>query len=373
MLSEVKVKKKLQIPFYCRYHYQHKKHKAIDSYCGCVENPTSDRNIHLLRICCPFTLDWFIKTPSLLDTHPRMKVTMELAEVGWLDITVKQVKLNQKVTADSKIPECVFDVIHVQGIHTQKLSNIVPLREQMLSAHLNKGKKLCHRCSFQVYMNVHTQSYGVHRMVKTDLQWKAKQTFSVPNSDFYISLPGVTQSVSIRGTRTNSTGSLTVFWLHNQHVLSHHRGKGRFCSVWKNHKGLGDCVKFSSHLHVVSRCPQQFLLFGRESAQSHSHCPAKRKCSISPEVSWNRAASICHQNGGHLPLLRSKSEMSDFIVFLKVSENMFFFCEIAETSRETDSQRDRHMHVYEHTHKHTHTHTRCRLSASCFGLTAAQN
>ena len=71
-----------------------------------------------------------------------------------------------------------------------------------------------------------------------------------------------------------------------------------------------DCFNFSSHStkeYYYVYIAQKFLLTGRASYI---------------RMSWNYTSSVCQDMGGFLPVIRSKSELDEFIAFAVLSPDL---------------------------------------------------
>ncbi len=244
-----------------------------------------------------------------------MAVDMDLMKTGWLDIIAKQVAILQKPTSGF-----VHEVIVIQGTRVHHLSQIIPFRQEVLWIHLNKENIMRHNCSFQTDIYVHTECFGYRQTPRTDLSWESERNFSKNRSDFPIALPGDIKSVSLRGRSKGTSKLFTIYWLHEQYELKHRRIGGSCCSACTPHKHLSHCVRFPLEVHFETNYVQTYLLFRRKAAARQ--CLRGRRPSSSPQIKWTYAAALCHEYEGHLPLLRSKSEMHFFIAFLKVSESV---------------------------------------------------
>ncbi len=274
-----------------------------------------------LKIRGSFGVDWFMQTPSRLEFHPIIKVSMDLYKTGWLDIIAKQERISHIANILSKISNPLQEVIHVQGGQMQQFREIITFRQDMLWVHLNKETHLLHNETYEAQLYVHTQSYGLGGKVWTELRWISQRVFSADASDYFISLPGSTQSVSIRARTNERAANFTVSWIQNALLHKHYERKGAYCRLrCERHKHLGQCVKFPHDKGIESDHPQTYMLFRRQAA-SASHRFAK-KAARTPQISWSGAASLCQKYTGYLPLLRSKSEMNEFISFMKVSSLM---------------------------------------------------
>lgn len=287
---------------------------------GCVDIYNLDKKICLLKIRDTFSLDWFMNTPSKIAYHPVMKVKMELLKIGWVDITVKQVAVEQQPTADSKISHHAHVIPVLEG-QKQQLSDIIASRQETLWVHLKKTNTSLHDDLLHSKLKANTQSYDVYRTVKTDLSWESEWSLSRMCSDHFISLPGHTQYVSIEGTKMDTPRNLTMTCLHDNLLPLKCSRKGDYCCTrCKRQHGLSYCMIFPSQ-EQIQPCPlETYLLFRREAASLS--CPYNMKLYSLPQKSWSQAAALCYEYRGFLPLLRSKSEMNNFIAFLKVSEVM---------------------------------------------------
>ena len=172
--------------------------------------------------------------------------------------------------------------------------------------------------SFKVIKEILDNKY-TYKDLNLMLRWDVVLQ-AIPGSWNSVSLQGHSQQIKIYSpcATTKTCLDLNVYWIPNQ--LSNHREN--------SHNNPHNCVKqkqinLSSRilcLNFSSKSIKQLYYIYITKLSSHIQDMFATSHKNEIKLSWNNASSLCHNMGGFLPIIRSKSEMDEFIALVAFSK-----------------------------------------------------
>ena len=263
-----------------------------------------------LNIKSAFLLDWKMETPAEPNFYPNLRIFADLlSEWYWLDLEVRQKLIFiPNTTALLHKPPLIQEDVSFHGGDSHSLSNVRLLKNCVWGMRLTPGKT-----TFNTTLKVDTDRFHELHRILTALGWISYASFQEDQLKYFVSLVGRIQKVEVSSQVGQVQRNLTMFVFEDK-ILNeaNERQQVKHChSVCYKKSCL--CLHYPSTRLNGTATSSGYIFI-----QHILHTPLF----TSQTFSWAEAAERCRSLQRHLPMMRSREEMNNFLTFLMVSEEI---------------------------------------------------
>ena len=277
-----------------------------------------------LHICADFTVSY--------QTSPTIDIIYSGNDHrSWIDIVVSYEEIIKDILLFNN--KYLFQTISGSQIKETSLYAIINTMPEITDQVLvfNVGNSSTSNKQMRMLLRIGGRSYQSCKMIKkildneftyTDLNLMLRWDVvlqAIPDMWNSVSLQGHSQQIKVSSqcATTKTCLDLNVYWIPNQ--LSIYRKDA--------HNNPHNCVKKDQvNINIIfclnfssNTIKQLYYIYIAELPLEIQYMFAtSHKNKI--QVSWNDASSLCENMGGFLPIIRSKSELDEFIAFVAFSK-----------------------------------------------------